>query len=86
MQGRAELGPVEQLSTLLRCGALQRPDALGFSEGFSYTWDDDAKQVLAVGLTTFSGRYSTDFGVLFADMAVPVSKLTHSTGTPSRSS
>lgn len=36
-----------------------------------YLWpylmiDDDAKQVLAVGLTTFSGRYSTDFGGLFA--------------------
>ena len=36
-----------------------------------YLWpylmiDEDAKQVLAVGLTTFSGRYSTDFGGLFA--------------------
>lgn len=36
-----------------------------------YLWpylmiDDDSKQVLAVGLTTFSGRYSTDFGGLFA--------------------
>ena len=36
-----------------------------------YLWpylmiDEDAKQVLAVGLTTFNGRYSTDFGGLFA--------------------
>lgn len=36
-----------------------------------YLWpylmiEDDSKQVLAVGLTTFSGRYSTDFGGLFA--------------------
>ncbi|MDO5645258.1 MAG: carbohydrate ABC transporter permease [Dermabacter sp.] len=36
-----------------------------------YLWpylmiDDDSKQVLAVGLTTFNGRYSTDFGGLFA--------------------
>lgn len=36
-----------------------------------YLWpylmiDDDALQVLAVGLTTFSGRYSTDYGGLFA--------------------
>lgn len=36
-----------------------------------YLWpylmiNDDSKQVLAVGLTTFSGRYSTDYGGLFA--------------------
>lgn len=36
-----------------------------------YLWpylmiDDDALQVLAVGLTTFNGRYATDFGGLFA--------------------
>ncbi|MEE1619642.1 carbohydrate ABC transporter permease [Brachybacterium sp. J153] len=36
-----------------------------------YLWpylmiDDDSLQVLAVGLTTFSGRYSTDYGGLFA--------------------
>lgn len=36
-----------------------------------YLWpylmiDDNAKQVLAVGLTTFSGRYGTDVGGLFA--------------------
>ena len=36
-----------------------------------YLWpylmiDDDKLQVLAVGLTTFNGRYATDFGGLFA--------------------
>lgn len=42
-----------------------------------YLWpylmiEDDAKQVLAVGLTTFSGRYATDFGGLFAATTISI--------------
>lgn len=34
--------------------------------------NDDKKQVLAVGLTTFSGRYSTDYGGLFAATTISI--------------
>lgn len=34
--------------------------------------NDDHKQVLAVGLTTFSGRYSTDYGGLFAATTISI--------------
>jgi multiple sugar transport system permease protein/raffinose/stachyose/melibiose transport system permease protein len=34
--------------------------------------DDQAKQVLAVGLTTFQGRFSTDYGGLFAATTISI--------------
>ncbi|WP_066583805.1 carbohydrate ABC transporter permease [Cellulomonas timonensis] len=42
-----------------------------------YLWpylmiNDPSKQVLAVGLTTFSGRYATDFGGLFAATTISI--------------
>lgn len=42
-----------------------------------YLWpylmiDTQAKQVLAVGLTTFSGRYGSDYGGLFAATAISI--------------
>ena len=42
-----------------------------------YLWpylmiDSEEKQLLAVGLTTFNGRYSTDYGGLFAATAISI--------------
>ena len=42
-----------------------------------YLWpylmiDSEKKQLLAVGLTTFNGRYSTDYGGLFAATAISI--------------
>ena len=33
---------------------------------------DQDKQVLSVGLTTFSGQYSTDYGGLFAATSISI--------------
>ena len=42
-----------------------------------YLWpylmiDSEAKQLLAVGLTTFNGRYTTDYGGLFAATSISI--------------
>ena len=44
---------------------------------FQYLWpylmiDSEGKQLLAVGLTLFNGRYSTDYGGLFAATTISI--------------